>query len=313
LNGLFDFDNFERVPSWYHHFDWGPSPAGSDSSLPDAITVEEVERFLETRPSEPFFVAAGIYKPHLPWHAPGRFFDMHPRDQVILPIVRDDDLDDAPPLARSWALNPPDHELVTSRGVWKDAVQGYLACISYADELVGRMIAALDRSAFGQRTAIVLCGDNGFHLGEKLHWRKFALWEEATRVPLIFVSPSGAPGTRVNEPVSLLDVYPTVLTTAGLSPDGHDAFDLSPLMTNGGNAHRPRPPITTWQPGNHSIRTRRWRFTHYVDGGRELFDHSVDPREWTNLANRPEYETVSAELAAQIDDQCGLDQNTTVT
>ena len=183
-------------------------------------------------------------------------------------------------------------------------MQGYLACISYADDLVGRMIASLDRSAVGPRTAIVLCGDNGFHLGEKLHWRKFALWEEATRVPLICVSPGGLPGLRVEEPVSLIDIHPTVLAAAGLSTESLDAFDLAPLMTSGRDARRHRPPITTWQAGNHSMRTRRWRFTRYIDGGRELFDHAVDPREWTNLANLPEYENVCAALSARIDAQC---------
>lgn len=305
LNGLFNFEDFSSVPRWYQLFDWGPSPLGRDQDLPDVNTIEVVERFLADRPPEPFFCAAGIYKPHLPWHAPGRFFDMHPRDNIVVPLVREDDLDDAPSLAREWALSPPDHELVTSRGVWKDAVQAYLACISYADELVGRLVSALDRSAAGGRTAIVLCGDNGFHLGEKLHWRKFALWEEATRVPMIVAMPGGFRGARIAEPVSLIDLHPTILSAAGVPHESRDGFDLGAMIAGDVEHRRPRNVITSWLPGNHSLRNSRWRFTRYTDGGRELFDHAIDPYEWKNLASSPEYGDLCSDLSTRIDEQCG--------
>lgn len=303
-NGLFDFTDFESVPRWYHLFDWGPSPVGRDNELADVTTVATLEQFLLGHPPEPFFCAAGLYKPHLPWHAPGRFFDLHPRDEIILPLIREDDLDDAPPLARAWALTPPDHQLVTSRGVWKDAVRGYLACVSYADELIGRLVSALQRSSVGARTAIVLCGDNGFHLGEKLHWRKFALWEEATRVPLIYVAPNGPSGLRINEPVSLIDVHPTIMAAAGLPTHARDSFDLTMMIQGNENARRTHGVISSWLPNNHSIRTSRWRFTRYSDGGLELFDHDTDPREWTNLAGRSEHSELCSELSGEIDRQC---------
>jgi arylsulfatase A-like enzyme len=228
---------------------------------------------LRDPPGQPFFCAAGLYKPHLPWHVPQRFFDMYPREGVVVPIIREDDLDDAPPLAKAWALSPPDHELITSKGVWKDAVQGYLACISYADEQVGKILAALESGRAADNTIIILCGDNGFHLGEKLHWRKFALWEEATRVPLIFSGPGIVPWRRNTEPVSLLDVYATILDAAGLPFDGRDACTLRSLMGGREGQVRPRSVIMTWGANNHSIRTSHWRLTRYVDGGVELFDH----------------------------------------
>lgn len=298
LNGLFDFSDFDAVPDRYRHFDWGPIPESGEADAPDARVCDAVAHFLAA-PREPFLCAAGLYKPHLPWHAPQRFFDLFERDSVHVPLVKDDDLDDAPALARQWALDPPDHHLVTSRGQWKDAVRAYLACIAYADHMVGRLLAALDASPARNSTAVILCGDNGFHLGEKLHWRKFALWEEAARVPLIVATPGGASRRRL-EPVSLLDIYPTVLELAGLACEpGLDAVSLI------GASDRSRPVITTWGEGNHSLRNERWRYTRYADGGEELFDHAVDAHEWTNLADRQEHEELRAALTAQIDAACG--------
>lgn len=310
LNGLFDFSDFASVPEKYRHFDWGPIPDDRAHGLPDEQVVCAVSAFLSAPTKEPFFCAAGLYKPHLPWHAPARCFDLYSGD-VAVPLVKDDDLDDVPATAKDWALTPPDHELVKSRGAWKDAVRGYLACISYADEMVGRLAAALDKSEARDRTAIILCGDNGFHLGEKLHWRKFALWEEATRVPLIYVPPSGL-GTpaRVIEPVSLIDVFPSVLELAGIerpaSIDGESFADAWRRPER----PRSRAVISTWGQGNHSVRTQRWRYTVYKEGGEELYDHGVDPYEWTNLAARPEFGAVRSEMASLLRTQVRSEKRT---
>jgi arylsulfatase A-like enzyme len=298
LNGLFDFSDLSSVPEKYRLFDWGPLSAEAEERTPDQRVANAVSEFLSA-PKEPFFCAAGLYKPHLPWHAPQRFFDLYDRDSIHLPPVKDDDLDDVPPIACRWALDPPDHALVTSRGVWPDAVRGYLACISYADFMVGQILDALARSPAAGRTTVVLCGDNGYHLGEKLHWRKFALWEESTRVPLIVARP-GQAARRILDPVSLIDIHATVLDLASLGGDPGDSESLLAC------AERPRskPVITTWGAGNHSLRGPRWRYTRYSDSMEELYDHAVDSFEWTNLAAAPEFANARAELSAQIDAQC---------
>jgi len=295
-NGLFDFSEPDKIDDKYRLFDWGPCDPDQEPHLPDNLTVAAVERFLEAPGDEPFFCAAGLYKPHLPWHAPKRFFDLFGED-VVLPLVKADDLDDAPPLAREWALSPPDHELVTSRGVWKDAVRAYLACVAYADDNVGRLLAALDGSPARDDTTVILCGDNGYHLGEKLHWRKFALWEEATRVPLIYARPNEEPA-RVTQPVSLIDLFPTVLEDAGLDPADSEGFSLTRSRAA---AERTVPVISTWGEGNHSIRTGRWRYTIYTDGGEELFDHASDPYEWTNLATEAQFDLTRDALKREIE------------
>lgn len=289
LNGLFDFDRFDDVPPFYHHFDWGPIPDWVEADMPDEAVCRSLTGFLENPPSQPFFCAAGLYKPHLPWHAPKRFFDMYDPQRITLPVVREDDLDDVPELARAWALSPPDHELVTSRNVWRVAVQGYLAAISYCDWNIGRIIAALDRSEAADNTVIVLWGDNGFHLGEKLHWRKFVLWEEATRVPLMIVPPRGHPGLpRHDEPVSLIDIFPTLAEMCGVNhPSQVDGVSLMPAFYN--DEWRRGPVVTSWGQGNHSIRSGDWRYSCYTDGGQELYNHKADPREWTNLAANPRF------------------------
>jgi arylsulfatase A-like enzyme len=300
LNGLFDFSHFETVPPAYHHFDWGPLPADREEDMPDSAVLRACRLFLENAPPEPFFCAAGFYKPHLPWHVPQRFFDLYDPARISLPLVKDDDLEDVPPIGRTWALSPPDHELVTSRGQWPQAVQGYLAAISYVDELIGELVAALDRSGLAENTTVVLWGDNGFHLGEKLHWRKFVLWEEATRVPLIVASP-GRPETRrrVYEPVSLIDICPTIAELAGVAALPADGCSLIPLMS-GEASHRPRPVIMTWGRGNHSMRLPQWRYTRYVDGTEELYDHAADPFEWTNLASEPTFQDVKMQCVEAI-------------
>jgi len=300
LNGLVDFSDFSEVPSKYYLFDWGAFPNDLEQQLPDSITANVVAEFLRSPPDQPFFCAAGIYKPHLPWHVPKRFFDLYPLSKIVLPLVKDDDLDDVPEIAREWALDPPDHELVTRNNQWRHAVQGYLAAISYCDSVIGRIIDALDASPARDNTIVALWGDNGFHLGEKLHWRKFALWEEATRIPLIIVPPRGTKcAPRIAEPVSLIDLFPTITDLLGLSQgEPVDGSSLAALMGLSTERALPRAAISTWGRGNHSVRHGQWRYTRYSDGSSELYDHSADPYEWTNLAKERRFAGRMRKLAA---------------
>jgi arylsulfatase A-like enzyme len=297
LNKLFDFGDFASVPPIYHHFDWGPLPDDRIDLMPDAKVARAVTGFLSRAPKEPFFCAAGLYKPHLPWHVPSAFFNLYDPQNISLPLVKSNDLDDVPPIGRDWALSPPDHEIVTGRNLWCQAVHGYLASISYCDHMVGEIVAALDASGLSERTTIILWGDNGFHLGEKLHWRKFALWEEATRVPLIVVPPDiRRRGHRIHEPVSLIDLFPTILQLCNVSSPSTDGESLCPLLVDGAPA-RETPAIMTWGKGNHSIRTSKWRFTRYSDGSEELYDHRIDPYEWTNIAGIEDVKSVTEQIS----------------
>jgi len=286
----------------YHHFDWGPLPDERIEETPDAHVLNSVSAFLASTPTRPFFCAAGFYKPHLPWHAPQRFFDLYDVNRIALPLVKHDDLEDVPPIGREWALSPRDHELVTSRQQWPQAVQGYLAAISYVDDLIGKLVEVLDHTGLSDSTAIILWGDNGFHLGEKLHWRKFALWEEATRVPLIIVPPGARRGVvnRTYDPVSLIDIFPTIVEMANLGDVAQtDAFSLAPLISDP-SKKRPSPVVMTWGRGNHSIRHAQWRYTRYSDGNEELYDRVADPYEWTNLASEPTLEAVTDSLKSYL-------------
>lgn len=295
LNRLFDFSNFSSVPPMYHLFDWGPLPDDRIDEMPDAIVLRRISDFLQKPRRQPFFCAAGLYKPHLPWHVPERFFKLYNPSTLSLPLVKQDDLDDVPPIAREWALTPPDHQLVTTHNEWRPAVHGYLAAISYCDFIVGELIGMLEKTGLAESTIVVLWGDNGFHLGEKLHWRKFVLWEEATRVPLIILDPN-SPARRIREPVSLIDIYPTLLDLCGVSHDNQiDGYSLASLVVDGA-PNRDRPAVMTWGRGNHSVRTAQWRLTRYVDGTEELYDHLTDPYEWTNLAALSEFHSVKETL-----------------
>ncbi len=302
VNGLFTVEELENAARPYHVFDWGPLPDAAAETLPDSAVVQAVANFLSSNPPEPFFCAAGLYKPHLPWHVPRRYFDLYDVNSLTLPVVRADDLDDVPQIPRRWVRSRPDHDLVTDGDQWRPAVHAYLAAISFCDDMVGRIVAALDAGGHAGDTSVVLWGDNGFHLGEKLHWRKFVLWEEATRVPLIIAAPRGQPQRpRVHLPVSLIDLHPTVLDLCGLERDADaDGSSLLGLM-NGREASRP-PAVMTWGRGNHSVRLAGWRLTRYADGTAELYDHDADPHEWTNLADDPRFDGVRRSLARWLPD-----------
>lgn len=184
--------------------------------------------------------------------------------------------------------------------LWKKAVQAYLAAISFADAQVGRLLDALDKSPYFRNTIVVLWSDNGMHLGEKEHWESFTLWEESTRVPLIFVDPGVTrPDSRCSRPVSLLDIYPTLTELCGHKRKAQlEGESLVPLFYNP-QASRNRPAVTT-RGLDHAVRTERWRYIKYHDGTEELYDHQNDPGEFTNLAGQPEYNDIKLKLSTWV-------------
>ena len=279
-------------------WDFGPQQYEEDQ-FGDFVDASWAIEKLQFKREKPFFLAVGFYRPHVPWYAPQRFFDERPRDSVKLPPVQADDRDDLPAGALQLTTNPlpPSHQWFVETDHWKDAVQSYLACVSFTDAQVGRLLDALDKSPHADNTIIVLFSDHGFHLGEKQRWAKQSLWERSTRVPLIVSVPGGKQGQRCSRPVELLHLYPTLIELCGLpARDGLEGISLGPLLKNN-EANWSRPAITTYQRNNHAVRTEHWRYIRYADGTEELYDHRVDSNEWNNVAARPEFRSVINEHA----------------
>ncbi|MCP4511992.1 MAG: sulfatase [Fuerstiella sp.] len=288
---------------------WGPLDI-EDKDMFDVKVVNWAVSELNRTHEQPFFLACGFTKPHLPWYVPRKYFDLHPLDSIQLPATKDDDLDDLPASGRKlarkvydpsgerdFATPGGDHANVIAHDQWCKAVQAYLATISFVDTHVGRLLEALEQSGHADNTIVVLWGDHGWHLGEKQHWRKHALWETTTRTPLIITAPGIAAVNKLCErPVSLIDLYPTLVELCGLpARDGLDGQSIVPLLKSPRMKWH-RPALTTYGPGNHAVRTGRWRYIRYHDGGEELYDHNRDPHEWQNLATSPEHADVIREL-----------------
>jgi arylsulfatase A-like enzyme len=254
---------------------------------------------LRGKHEKPFFIAAGMFRPHIPWYVPKKYFDMYPVDQVIVPAVKEDDLADLPPVAREIALNQfSRHDLLVSTGNWKRAVQAYLACITFSDAMIGRILDALDNSPYRDNTIVALWSDHGYHLGEKWHWHKQALWQRATHIPLMFSAPGvTSAGGRCDRPVDLMSVYPTLCDLAGIpKPAGLDGVSVAPMLRDP-QANWDRPAITNYLRGNHSVRTERWSYIRYHDGSEELYDRRQDPGELVNLAAQPATAAARKQLA----------------
>jgi len=280
-----------------HFFDWAVVD-GAESKMSDAQIVDWASAEFSKRRAKPFFHAVGIYRPHIPWYAPSKYFDLYPLDEVELPKIREDDLDDVPASAHR-SLRKAWHRWILASGEWKAAVQGYLASISFADAQVGRLIAALDRSPQAKDTIVVLWSDHGMHIGEKQQWEKFTLFEESTRVPFLIVAPGvSKKGGVCERPVNLLDIYPTLNELCGLPKrDDLDGVSLVPLLRHP-KAKWERASITTWGRDNHAARGNRYRYVRWANGEEELYDHEKDPDEFVNLADEPELESVKKRLRA---------------
>ena len=274
---------------------------GDDSAVSDTQIADYGISELSKSHDKPFFLTLGFHKPHMPWNVPQKYFDMHPLDQIELPPTKDGDLADVPSAGLKMAKASGDHAAVLKSGRWKEAVQAYLAAISYLDGQVGRVLDALEQSSYKDNTIICLWGDHGWHLGEKEHWRKFALWEEATRAPLIWVAPgTTTPGGVCKSPVDFMTIYPTLCDLAEIPIPKHVEGQSIRALLRDPNAAGSGIAITTFGQNNHAVRTDRWRYIRYADGGEELYDHSNDEYEWTNLAALPEHEGLKKELAEKL-------------
>ena len=277
-------------------------PLAHDLKDEDIMDWHSVNYTIERLKSDkPFFLACGLHKPHLPFAVPRKYYDMFPLDTIQLPPYLKDDLADIPPAGVRMAKPEGDHARFIKEGRWEAAIQSYLATVAYTDMNIGRLLDALDQSPHRDNTIIVFWGDHGWSFGEKDHWRKFALWEEPTRAPLIFVAPSiTTPGGVCDRPVDFMGIHPTLCDLAGLPiPEHVEGTSLRPLLVDP-QAAWSLPAITTHGRGNHAVRTDQWRYIRYADGSEELYDHTEDSYEWTNLASKPELAGVKAQLAAHL-------------
>ena len=279
-----------------HFFDWAPDDQ-PESGTADHKVVDWASGELARKGNKPFFHAVGIFRPHIPWYAPTQYFNLYPEKEVFLPKVKEDDLDDVPKRGH-YGIRKKWHQWILENDEWRGAVRGYLASISFADAQVGRLLDALDKSPHVKNTIVVLWSDHGMHIGEKQQWEKFTLFEESTRVPLMIVAPGVTKaGTNCDRPVGLIDVYPTLIELCGLSERNDlDGVSLVPLLKNP-KAEWERPAITTWGRNNHSARGQRYRYIRHPNGDEQLYDHEVDPDEFTNIANRPHLASVKERLA----------------
>ncbi len=278
--------------------------SGRDEDHTDGKVATEAIRLLEKHRGGPFFLAVGFYKPHSPYVAPKKYFDLYPVESIRLPREPADHLKSIP--APALASTKPYPLLGVTVEEARRAKQAYYAAISFVDAQIGRVLTALDRLGLSDSTIIVFWSDHGYHLGEHGLWKKLSCFEESARVPLIIAAPGfkGA-GQASPRPVELIDLYPTLADLAGLPPPANlPGASLRPLLDRP-DAPWTRAAYTQVQRGEwpgHSVRTGRWRYTEW-DGGRrgvELYDHASDPREFTNLAADPRHAATVAELKALV-------------
>jgi arylsulfatase A-like enzyme len=276
--------------------DWGVFPH-NDEDKGDWKVASWVVDQLKQMPDEPFFLSVGFFLPHVPCYATQQWFDLHPEESLQLPLIQPNDRDDTPRFSwyMHWKLPEVRLKYLQEANEWKNLVRSYLACTSFVDSQVGRVLDALQASGKADNTIVVLWSDHGWHLGEKEITGKNTLWDDGTRVPLIFAGPGITAGQRCTKPAELLDMYPTLIDLCGLSKnDRLEGHSLLPQLKDA-DAPREWPAITTHNHDNHGVRSEHWRYIHYADGSEELYDMRNDPNEWKNVAADPQLAATLAE------------------
>ncbi len=281
------------------HTDWGAFP-DSDAEMIDYKTARWGEEWLLKSHEKPFFLGLGMIRPHVPWHAPKRWFDMYPLEDIVLPPWLETDMDDIPLAGKNITNVPqmPTVEWAIENKEWRPILQSYLASISFVDYCVGIAVDALRTSEYADNTYIILFSDHGYHLGEKSRFAKMSLWGRSTRVPLIISGPGVQVGTTESA-VGLVDLYPTILELAGLAENPENSGkSLVPSLK--GMDLEQRSITTEYGKDNFAIVNKNYRYIRYADGSEELYDLRVDPHEWKNVVAEPQYQSIRENLSKEI-------------
>ncbi len=285
-----------RTGKWENIEEW----TGPDSDFPDVLNSDRIIKFLGNNHDKPFFACMGFYRPHTPYSAPKRYFDMYDADTILVPETIPDDLEDIPAYAYNNFIrgNIAFQQLLSSgdQSLWRERVKAYMACVTFADDRIGMILDALDASPYADNTIIVVVGDNGFHHGEKMRWGKSALWREAGHVPMIIAGPKNGnipSGGRCDAVVSLLDLYPTLNEICGfpeIQPQTIYGKSLYTLLQNPG-MDWDIPVITAYLPGNFAVHSNDWSYIRYANGSEELYS-TEDENEFYNLAGDSQYDDI---------------------
>ncbi len=282
----------------------GSVPNDQEEKLSDTIRTRWVCDVIRKTHDKPFFVGLGLYAPHFPNYAPQKYFDLYPLDSIKSPPIKDDDLDDLPDIVRikHEARKKGIHDKLVDMGIVKSSIQGYLACISYADAMVGRVLDAIENSPNKGNTIVIFWSDHGYAHGEKGNWGKHTLWQRTSQVPFIWAGPGVAKKAEVGYTATLIDIYPTLVEMCGLSDDeGLEGESLASILKTGkGPKGKHRSVLLPYDvPDSYAIISDEWRYIQYSDGSEELYDVRNDPNEWDNRASDKELEPIKRKLQAQ--------------
>lgn len=277
---------------------------GTDEEQTDGIAATDAIRLLKKHAAkkDPFFMAVGLFRPHTPFVAPKKYFDLYPLDKIKLPPVPDGHLDALPAPARRSITRKKD-QLNLAPELARKAIQAYYASITFADAQLGRILAALDETGLSKNTIVLFTSDHGYHMGEHGHWQKTTLFENATHVPLIIAGPGiKARGATATTPAEMVDFYPTLAELCGLKPPAYlSGRSLGPALRN--PKAQVRESAFTQYDSGYSIKTLRYRYSEWgVDGeaGAEFYDHQTDPNELKNLAADPRQKQHVQQLSRQL-------------
>jgi len=296
--------NRDRPPANRFFLEWGAVPNEREGEMADTIRVNWACNVLRKKHDKPFFLAVGLYAPHFPNYAPQKYFDLYDPEKIKPPPYKAGDLEDLPPEVRRAKINRSRiHQRLVEIGAVEDAIHGYLASVSYADAILGRLMEALRKSPYSENTVIVLWSDHGYHHGEKGDWGKHTLWERTTNVPFIWAGPGVARGATVDATVNLIDMYPTFVDVCALpAVEGLEGASLAAALRRPSTATDRNVLVPYLAPGGYAIVNRQWRYIHYSNDTEELYDVRNDPNEWENLAEDDAYRSVKQELRASAPD-----------